>query len=88
MYVDAEIMEDDLDRVRVGREVTIRSNVLDGGEASGTVEKIGYLIGSRETFVTDPTAFTDSRIVHVKIRVADAARFERFINARVTVEIR
>jgi HlyD family secretion protein len=88
MYVDAEIMEDDLDRVRVGREVTIRSNVLEGGKASGTVEKIGYLIGSRETFVTDPTAFTDSRIVHVKIRVADAARFERFINARVTVEIR
>ena len=89
MYVDAEIMEDDLDRVQVGREVTITSNVLSGGgTAAGTVEKIGYLVGSRETFLTDPTAFTDSRIVHVKIRVADAARFERFINARVTVEIR
>lgn len=88
MYVDAEIMEDDLDRVQAGREVTITSNVLGRDKATGTVEKIGYLIGSRETFLTDPTAFTDSRIVHVKIRVTDAARFERFINARVTVEIR
>lgn len=88
MYVDAEIMEDDLDRVQTGREVTIRSNVLGSGKAIGTVEKIGYLVGSRETLLTDPTAFTDSRIVHVKIRVADAARFERFINARVVVEIR
>ena len=87
MYVDAEVMEEDLGRVHIGRPATITGTLLDA-PATGIVERVGYLIGSRETFVTDPTAFTDSRIVHVKVRVADAARFERFINARVTVEIR
>ncbi len=86
MFVDAEVMEEDLARLRIGGNAVITSDVLSG-PATGTVEKIGYLVGSREVFVTDPTAFTDSRIVHVKIRVADAARFERLINARVTVEI-
>ena len=87
MYIDAEVMEEDLGRIQVGRRATITGNMFSGS-AAGTVEKIGYLIGSRETLLTDPTAFTDSRIVHVKVRVTDAARFERFINARVTVDIR
>jgi HlyD family secretion protein len=86
MFVDAEVMEEDLDRLRVGAKATVTSHVLPG-PAAGTVERIGYLVGSREVFVTDPTAFTDSRIVHVKIRMADSALFERLINARVTVEI-
>jgi HlyD family secretion protein len=86
MFVDAEIVEEDLGRLRVGGKATVTSDVL-ASPATGTVEKIGYLVGSREVFVTDPTAFTDSRIVHVKIRMADAACLERLINARVTVEI-
>jgi hypothetical protein len=39
-------------------------------------------------FKADPTAFADSRIVHVKIRVTDDQSLDRFIQARVTVEIR
>lgn len=86
LFVDAEVMEEDLGRMQVGQKAVITSDALPGA-AFGTVEEIGYLVGSRETFRTDPTAFTDSRIVHVKIRVADGSRFERFIHARVTVEI-
>jgi HlyD family secretion protein len=86
MFVDAEVMEEDLDRVSVGQTALITGDVLRGA-AAGTVEEIGYLVGSREVFKADPVAFTDSRIVHVKIRVADASTLQRFINARVTVEI-
>ena len=86
MFVDAEVMEEDLGRVHVGRKATITSDVLPAA-ASGVVEEIGYLVGSREVFHTDPTAFTDSRVVHVKIRVAGAAELERLIHARVQVEI-
>jgi len=87
MLVDAEVAEEDLARVREGQNVIITGDVL-AHAARGTVETIGYLVGSREVFGADPTAFADSRIVHVKIRAADPAALERFINARVTVEIR
>jgi HlyD family secretion protein len=86
MFVDAEIAEEDLPRVRMGQKARIDGDVLRGATL-GTVEEIGYLIGSREVFKADPTAFSDSRVVHVKIRAADPTRLERFINARVTVEI-
>jgi HlyD family secretion protein len=86
MFIDAEVMEEDLDALSVGQKAVITGETLRG-PASGTVEEIGYLVGSREVFKADPVAFTDSRIVHVKIRVAEASRVQRFINARVSVEI-
>jgi HlyD family secretion protein len=86
MFVDAEVMEEDVDGVSVGRKALITGDTLQGA-ATGTVEEIGYLVGSREVFKADPVAFTDSRIVHVKIRMADASTLQRFINARVSVEI-
>ena len=86
MFVDAEVMEEDLGRIGVGQQVRITGAVL-AGAAHGEVEQIGSIVGSREVFETDPTAFTDSRVAHVKIRVTEPARFERFIRARVAVEI-
>ncbi len=87
MLVDAEVAEEDLPRVREGQHAIVTGDAL-ASPTGGTVEKIGYLVGSREVFRADPTAFSDSRIVHVKIRAADPAALERFVNARVTVEIR
>jgi len=87
MFVDAEVMEEDFGRARVGQQARITSDAFSG-VAVGSVEELGYIVGSREVFKTDPTAFTDSRVVHVKIRLLDPKKFERLINARVTVEIR
>jgi HlyD family secretion protein len=84
MFVDAEVPEEDLPRTHEGQKVRISGDVL-ASEVEGTVAEIGYLVGSREVFKTDPTAFADSRVVHVKIRATDPAALERFINARVTV---
>jgi HlyD family secretion protein len=86
MFVDAEVAEEDISRARVGQKARITGDVLNG-PVKGVVEEIGYIVGSREVFKMDPTAFADSRIVHVKIRITDAKDLERFINARVTVEI-
>jgi len=86
MFVDAEVMEEDLARVRVAQRARITGDVLSGS-VEGVVEEIGVLVGSREVFKTDPTAFADSRVVHVKIRAADPARLAPFINARVTAVI-
>jgi HlyD family secretion protein len=86
MFVDAEVVEHDIARVRTGQAVRVTGDSL-ARPLEGTVERIGLLVGAREVFEIDPTAFADSRIVHVLIRLEDPAAAERFINARVTVEI-
>jgi HlyD family secretion protein len=86
MFVDAEVIEHDIARARVGQIVRVNGDAL-AVPLEGTVERIGFLVGAREVFDIDPTAFADSRVVHVLIRLKDAAAAERFINARVTVEI-
>jgi len=86
MFVDAEVVEHDIARARVGQAVRVTGDSL-AGPLAGTVERIGFLVGAREVFEIDPTAFADSRIVHVLIRVKDPAAAARFINGRVTVEI-
>jgi HlyD family secretion protein len=86
MFVDAEVPEEELGRARVGQRVRITGTMLPSPVA-GTVEEIGLVVGTREVFRNDPTAFADARIVHVKIRAADPLALERFINARVTAVI-
>lgn len=86
MFVDAEVMEQDVARVRLGQSARITGDAL-GQAISGSVERIGLLVGTREVFEIDPTAFADSRIVHVLIRVNDPAIVDGLINARVTVKI-
>ena len=86
MFVDAEVLEQDVARTRIGQSVRITGDSL-ASPVTGTVERIGILVGAREVFELDPTAFADSRIVHVRIRVNDPAAIERFINGRVTVEM-
>ncbi|MBL8266139.1 HlyD family efflux transporter periplasmic adaptor subunit [Steroidobacter sp.] len=86
MFVAAEVMEEDIGRARVGQKVTITGDALPEA-VSGTVDDIGYLVGARETFRNDPTAFIDSRVVQVRVRADRPEQLERFINARVTVAI-
>lgn len=86
MFVDAEVVEHDIARIRTGQIAHVTGDSLDTS-LEGTVDRIGFLVGAREVFEIDPSAFADSRIVHVLIRMKDPAAVERLINARVTVEI-
>jgi HlyD family secretion protein len=86
MYVDAEVAEEDVGRTRVGEKATVTGDVLSR-PVTGVVEEVGLIVGAREVFKSDPTAFADSRIVHVKIRLTDEQSLDRFVHARVTVEI-
>jgi hypothetical protein len=70
----------------VGQRARITGTMLSAA-IDGTVEEIGLVVGNREVFRNDPTAFADARVVHVKIRAAEPAALERFINARVTAVI-
>jgi HlyD family secretion protein len=86
MFVDAEVVEHDIARIRTGQQARITGDSL-ATPLQGTVERIGFIVGAREVFEIDPSAFADSRIVHVLVRMKDPAAVERLVNARVTVEI-
>lgn len=86
MFVEAEVVEEDLPRVRVGQSVRVTGDVLPG-PVSGSVDEIGVIVGSRQVFTTTPAAFADARVVRVKIRVEAPELLARFINARVTAVI-
>lgn len=86
MFVDAEVLEEDLARARIGQQARITGDMLPA-PIDGVVDEIDVLVGSREVFRADPTAFADSRVVHVKIRAARPDVLARFINARVTAVI-
>jgi HlyD family secretion protein len=87
MYVSAEVYETDIGRVHAGQRATITSNLFPG-ELHGTVEQIGAEVAKSEVLPEDPVAFSDARIVKVKIRLDDSKPVAGLIRGRVNVVIR
>lgn len=86
MYVAAEVYEDDVARVRPGQTATISSAALPRA-LEGTVEQIGMEVARSETLPTDPAAFSDARVIKVKIRLADSQAVANLVNGKVDVVI-
>ncbi len=86
MYAIAEVPEEQIAAVRRGAPAKVSGESV-GTPFDGTVEDIGYQVGQSQMVARDPTAFVESRVVQVKVRLSDAARAERLIHARVTVVI-
>lgn len=72
MYVRAQVYETDIQRVRTGQKVTVKSDGV-AGDLEGTVEAIGLKIGRKDILGTDPVADADARVVEVKIRLTPEA---------------
>ncbi|BAY50212.1 heterocyst specific ABC-transporter, membrane fusion protein DevB (plasmid) [Scytonema sp. HK-05] len=88
MYVNAEIYETDISKIKVGQKASISSRALPK-LLTGTVEKVGVQIGKRNVVSNDPTINIDSRIVEVKIRLksSDINEAAKFINLQVDVKV-
>jgi HlyD family secretion protein len=86
MYVAAEVYEDDIARVHLGQQATIDSPALPH-PLQGTVEQIGMEVARSETLPTDPAAFSDTRVIKVKIRLADSQAVASLVNGKVDVVI-
>jgi HlyD family secretion protein len=54
---------------------------------AGVVASIGREIGRSEVVSTDPAAFADTRVVRVKIRLADSKPVAGLIHGKVKVVI-
>jgi HlyD family secretion protein len=86
MYVIAEVAETDIGRVRVGQHATITTEAL-AENLPGVVEEIGLQVAKNDVLHTDPTAFSDARVVEVKIRLRDGKKVSGLIHGQVTVLI-
>jgi HlyD family secretion protein len=86
MYVIAEVDERDLPHLKVGQRATVTGSALSQ-KLHGVVEYISLAVMRNEQTDLDPIAPSDTRVVETKIRLDDAAKAARLINAQVTVLI-
>ncbi|MGB0696614.1 MAG: HlyD family efflux transporter periplasmic adaptor subunit [Rhodospirillaceae bacterium] len=88
MWIQAEVYETDISRVRLGQRASVTSDGFEG-TLGGTVEHIGLLIGKNEILATDPTADVDARVVEIKIRLdaENSATVADLTNLQVAVII-
>jgi HlyD family secretion protein len=86
MFVLAEVNESDAEAVKVGQRATMTADAFSG-VFEGAVEFIRPQIGRQAVFSSDPSSFADGRVMEVRIRLKDAAKAARYLNARVVVKI-
>ena len=82
--VEAEVDEADTGRVRLGAEVKVRAEGEEGSW-TGTVEEIPDQVTPRKLKPQDPARPSDTRVLLVKVAVADAKGLK--LGRRVDVEI-
>ena len=68
MYVVAQVSETDISRIRIGQRATITSDGVTQ-ELAGTVDDIGWQIGTKDVLDADTVTDADSRVIEVKIRL-------------------
>jgi ABC exporter DevB family membrane fusion protein len=88
MYVNAEVYETDIYRIKLGQKATITSQSLPG-QLEGTVEEIGLAIGKKDVLGTDPVADINARVVEVKVRLKpdSSQKVAKLTNLQVKVFI-
>lgn len=88
MYAVAEVYESEINKVKLGQKVRIKSASLTE-ELPGTVEEIGLQVKKQNVVNTDPSANIDNRVVEVRIKLDDTAskKVAGLTNLQVNVEI-
>lgn len=90
MVVIAEVLEEDISKVRPGQAVSVTSeNRAFTEKIKGTVAQVGRQIGKQNILDSDPAADVDARVVEVRISLPTTASelVSGFTYAKVVVEI-
>jgi HlyD family secretion protein len=85
MVARAEVYQTDIPAVKVGTQADVR--VFDQ-VLSGTVTKVGHIVGRNELRNVDPRALQDMRVVKVSVTLDDASTVADLVNMQVEVTIR
>lgn len=89
MEAELEVFQTLVPRVEVGQSVSLVSGVLGETPLSGTVSRIGTLVGRQSVTADDPAANTDARVLRVTVALdaASSARAARYVNLEVVARI-
>jgi HlyD family secretion protein len=89
MEAEVEVFQTMVPRVAVEQPVSLVSGVLGDAPLTGTVSRIGTLVGRQSVTADDPAANTDARVLLVTVALDDAssARAARFVNLEVVARI-
>ena len=88
MRVVAEVSESDIRLVKPGQVVKIVSrNKAFEGALTGRVTELGRQIFKNNVLNDDPSAFSDARVIQVKVVLDDSDAVAKFTNLQVDVQI-
>ncbi|MEO1911727.1 MAG: efflux RND transporter periplasmic adaptor subunit [Paracoccus sp. (in: a-proteobacteria)] len=89
MEAELEVFQTMVPRVAVGQTVSLVSGVLGDAPLTGTVARIGTLVGRQSVTADDPAANTDARVLLVTVALdeASSARAAVYVNLEVVARI-
>ncbi len=87
MFVNAEVYVSDISKISVGDKASISSDAIDSKQFSGTVTQISGYVKSNKIISSDPSDYSNTRVVIAKIKLDDSSAFENLIGSQVSVRI-
>lgn len=89
MEAELEVFQTMVPRVAVGQSVSLVSGVLGDETLTGTVSRIGTLVGRQSVTADDPAANTDARVLLVTVSLDEASslRAASYVNLEVVARI-
>lgn len=89
MEAELEVFQTMVPRVAVGQTVSLVSGVLGDETLTGTVSRIGTLVGRQSVTADDPAANTDARVLLVTVSLDEASslRAASYVNLEVVARI-
>lgn len=87
MFVDAEVYVSDVPKVKVGDAAEVFGDLLGDKKYSGKVVEISSYVKGNKIFSSDPTDYSNLRVVAVKISLDDSEAFRNYIGSQVNVRI-
>ena len=87
MFTEAEVYVSDISKVKVGDICECEPEALNGEKIKGTVFEISPYVKNNRLFSQDPSEFTDSKVIFVKIKLDEPEKVKNLIGSLVRVKI-
>lgn len=87
MFVNAEVYVADIAKIKVGDRAEITADALGKKVFGGAVVQISGYVKSNRLFSTDPSEYSNTRVIVAKIKLDDASSFKNLIGSQVNVRI-
>ena len=87
LFVEAEIYVADIAKVKVGAKAVITSDALNGKSFEGTVVSISSSVKNNKVFSSDPSEYSNLKVVRAKIKLNDCDALKNLIGSQVNVRI-